>query len=131
MCSGAAVNGRKSQRDPTNRREWLAHAATLAGFVGLSSRSGAALSAEPDKGQPGANKFIDAHVHVWTPDIKRYPLAPSFSRADMRPASFTPDELFEQCRPSSVGRIVLIQMSYYGFDNRYMLDAMRRHPGVF
>jgi predicted TIM-barrel fold metal-dependent hydrolase len=30
-----------------------------------------------------------------------------------------------------VERIVLIQMSYYGFDNSYMLDMMRKHPGVF
>ena len=28
-------------------------------------------------------------------------------------------------------RVVLIQMSYYGFDNRYMLDAIRDFPGVF
>ncbi|HEY2892991.1 MAG TPA: amidohydrolase family protein [Pirellulales bacterium] len=132
MCSGAAVDGQKSQqRDSSNRREWLAGAATLAAFVGLSSRSQPASSAEPDSEQPGANKFIDAHVHVWTPDVERYPLGPGFSRADMRPASFTPEELFRQTRPSGVGRVVLIQMSYYGFDNRYMLDAIRRHPGVF
>ena len=28
-------------------------------------------------------------------------------------------------------RIVLIQMSFYRFDNSYMLDSMRAHPGVF
>ena len=34
-------------------------------------------------------------------------------------------------RPHGVTRVVLIQMSFYRFDNRYMLDAMRRFPGVF
>jgi len=132
MCSGMAVNDKKSQqRDLPNRREWLARAATLAAFVGASSRWQQASSAEPDKELPGAGKLIDAHVHVWTADIERYPLAAGFNRAEMRPASFTPDELFAHSRPNGIGRIVLIQMSYYGFDNRYMLEAIRQRPGVF
>ena len=49
----------------------------------------------------------------------------------MVPNSFMPRELFAQCRPQGVSRIVLIQMSFYKFDNSYMLDSMARHPGVF
>ena len=75
--------------------------------------------------------IIDAHVHVWTPDTERYPLAKGFTKADMKPASFTPEELLTHCKPEGVDRIVLIQMSYYGFDNSYMVDTMRRFPGVF
>lgn len=75
--------------------------------------------------------MIDAHVHVWTPDTTRYPLGPGFTKDDMSPVSFTPEELFAHCKPEGIDRIVLIQMSYYGFDNRYMLDTMRRFPGVF
>ncbi|HUY92078.1 MAG TPA: amidohydrolase family protein [Pirellulales bacterium] len=74
---------------------------------------------------------IDAHVHVWTPDAERYPLAPGFRRDEMKPPSFTPEQLFEHARPCGVARIVLIQMSFYGFNNSYMLDSMRRFPGVF
>lgn len=74
---------------------------------------------------------IDAHVHVWTPDVKRFPLAAEYTVADMQPPSFTPDELLAIARPAGVGRVVLIQMSFYGFDNRYMLDAIRDYPGVF
>lgn len=74
---------------------------------------------------------IDAHVHVWTPDIARFPLAPGFTRENMSPPSFTPEELFTHCDPEGVDRIVLIQMSYYGFDNSYMLDSMERFPGRF
>ena len=81
----------------------------------------------------GAHRgFIDAHVHVWTPDTRRYPLAEGFTREkDMKPASFTPVELFAHSRPQGVTRVVLIQMSFYKFDNRYMLDAIARHHGVF
>lgn len=75
--------------------------------------------------------WIDAHVHVWTPEIDRYPLADGFRVTDMQPASFTPEQLFAHCRPSGVDRIVLIQMNFYGDDNRYMLDTMAAHPGVF
>ncbi len=74
---------------------------------------------------------VDAHVHVWTPDLDRYPLADRFTKADMQPASFTADELLAAARPLGIARVVLIQMSYYGFDNRYMLDCMAAHPGVF
>ncbi len=75
--------------------------------------------------------FIDAHVHVWTPDTERYPLAPGFKKENLKPASFTPEELFKNCKPAGVGRINLIQMSFYGFDNSYMLDTMRAYPGKF
>ena len=74
---------------------------------------------------------IDAHSHVWTPDVARYPLAEGFSAAEMAPASFTPEQLLAQARPCGVDRVVLIQMSYYGFDNRYMLEAMAAAKGTF
>ncbi|MEO7319446.1 MAG: amidohydrolase family protein [Chthoniobacteraceae bacterium] len=81
--------------------------------------------------QGAHHDFIDAHVHVWTPDTRRYPLAAGFTKKDMTPPSFTPEELFAHCHPSGVNRAVLIQMSYYQFDNRYMIDAIARHRGVF
>jgi len=75
--------------------------------------------------------YIDAHVHVWTSDTKRYPLAPSYRPEQMRPSNFPPEELLSHARACGVGRIVLIQMSYYGYDNSYMLETMRRFPRVF
>lgn len=75
--------------------------------------------------------YIDAHVHVWTPDTTRYPLAVGFKKENMMPVSFTAEELFKHCKPAGVGRINLIQMSFYGFDNSYMLDTIARFPDVF
>ncbi len=75
--------------------------------------------------------YIDAHSHVWTPDTEHYPLAPGFRRANMEPPSFTVDELLAQAKPAGVNRVVLIQMSFYGHDNSYMLDCMKRFPGTF
>ena len=111
-----------------NRREFLqtASAATLVTPL-LSSTAqllGATIQSEP-------SKCIDAHVHVWGPFSKDYPLAAGFSEKDMVPPTFTPEELFAHCRPQNVDRIVLIQMNFFGFDNRYMLDCMAKHKGVF
>src|SRR5215475_14354767 len=75
--------------------------------------------------------FIDAHVHVWSSDTTRYPLAAGYKKENVQPASFTPEELFKHCKPAGVGRINLIQISFYGFDNSCMLDAIAKYPDVF
>lgn len=130
MVSHTSVFPRRS----LSRREILLAAAgslaaaAMTGTRGAAQQPQAAGKANLADPQTGA---IDAHVHVWTPDAERYPLASGFRRDEMKPASFTPEELFEHARPCGVARIVLIQMSFYGFDNRYMLDTMRRFPGVF
>ena len=76
-------------------------------------------------------KYIDAHSHIWTPDTKAYPLGPGYRRFNMKPPSFTVAELQANMKPVGVNRVVLIQMSFYGFDNSYMLDSIRRHPKTF
>ena len=75
--------------------------------------------------------YIDAHSHIWTPDVAHYPLAEGFTVAHMQPKSFTAEELLALCRPAGVGRVNLIQMSYYKFDNRYMLDMIKLYPERF
>jgi predicted TIM-barrel fold metal-dependent hydrolase len=80
---------------------------------------------------PALEPYIDAHSHIWTPDIAHYPLAKGFTVADMQPPSFTAEELLAICRPAGVGRVNLIQMSYYEFDNRYMLDMIKLYPDRF
>lgn len=75
--------------------------------------------------------YIDAHSHVWTPDLQKYPLAEGFTKADMQPPSFTAEELQTQMKPVGVNRVVLIQMSFYRYDNSYMLDMMQKYPGMF
>ena len=72
--------------------------------------------------------FIDAHSHIWTPNTERYPLSAGFRRALMDPPSFTPEELSAQAIPVGVNRVVLIQMSFYGYDNSYMLDTIAQSP---
>lgn len=75
--------------------------------------------------------YIDGHSHIWTPDTAHYPLAEGFKIADMKPPSFTAEELLATCRPAGVGRVNLIQMSYYEFDNRYIIDMIQLYPNRF
>ena len=103
-----------------SRRRFIAATAS----TGLTTLAGCAATGGGGKGH------VDAHVHVWTPDTARYPLAKGMTKAGMV-ESFTPEQLFSHCRPEGVGRIVLIQMSFYQYDNSYMLGAIAAHPGVF
>jgi predicted TIM-barrel fold metal-dependent hydrolase len=89
------------------------------------------MSALTQSANAAGKGYIDAHAHVWTADLKRYPIAAGYRPEQMKPPGFTPEELLGHAKPCGVSRIVLIQMSYYRFDNRYMLDAMESHPGVF
>ncbi len=102
------------------RRQFLSGSVSAAAGLAAAECLGSAFS-----------DSIDAHVHVWTPNTETYPLAPSHSKEQMKPASFTPEQLFAHSKPAGVSRIVLIQMSFYGFDNSYMLEVMKRYPGVF
>jgi predicted TIM-barrel fold metal-dependent hydrolase len=115
-----------------HRRNFLKHGVVLVGASALlAARSSQADSSSTRSRGDKSGNFIDVHVHVWTNDVKRYPLAPGVTLSDMRPATFLPEDILGHARPSGVNRIVLIQMSYYKFDNSYMLHVIRRSPGVF
>lgn len=76
--------------------------------------------------------YIDAHAHIWTDDFTRYPLAPWAVPADMKPATFTAEELLAVVKPHGVERVVLIQHApLHGYDNSYILDCAREYPGIF
>ncbi|MDM8004867.1 MAG: amidohydrolase family protein [Phycisphaerae bacterium] len=104
--------------------------ATVGGMIGLSGCAATRVEKQAT-GRPDIPGWIDAHVHVWTDDVSHYPLAPGFTKSQLQPPTFTPEELFAHCEPCGVRRINLIQMSYYGCDNRYMLDVMEQYPGRF
>lgn len=113
-----------------SRRDFLAQSSLVASTLLASTVLNSKLSATSALDSMAEN-WIDAHVHVWTPDLDKYPLSAGFKKSDMQPASFIPEELFAHSQPCGVKRIVLIQMSYYQYDNRYMLDVIKAHPGVF
>ena len=56
---------------------------------------------------------------------------PNKIRIDYPPACFTPEDFLAHAGANGVGRAVLVEMSFYGFDNSYMIDSIGAHPGVF
>ncbi len=115
------------------RREWLIEAGGAGALTGALGACGSHEEAgeAPEATAALDGRIIDAHVHIWTPDTDKYPLHPDFKKENMKPASFTPEELFAHCKPSGVNRINLIQMSFYRTDHSYMLDMMEKHPENF
>ena len=72
---------------------------------------------------------VDAHVHLWTNQRELYLRVAGAQ--EYAPQQFTPKDFLAHAQPNGVTRAVLVQMSFYGVDNSYMLDCIRAHPGVF
>ena len=77
------------------------------------------------------NRIVDAHIHVWSPDFDRYPLALGFTPDDLWLPSFTPDDHFAYSHPFGKVRLNLVQMTWYGLDHRYILDLIASDPTTY
>jgi predicted TIM-barrel fold metal-dependent hydrolase len=78
---------------------------------------------------PEFDGYIDAHSHIWTRDVKNYPLKDNQGVEVLDPPSFTTEELLKVAQKHNVQRVVLIaHSSFYGWDNSYMIDAWKQHP---
>ena len=108
----------------------------------LAASAASRLMAQPADAQPSdeslasdeesSRGWIDAHSHIWTPDVARYPLKPPSEPKDLAPPSFTADELLEVAQSVGVQRVVLIQHHiYHGYDNSYLIDETARRPNRF
>lgn len=81
-----------------------------------------------ERAAPGAI-VVDAHVHVWADDRKAYPMVPGRERPlDHRGSA---DALIAEMDRAGVAMALLVQTPWYGENNRYLVDSMRRFPGRF
>jgi predicted TIM-barrel fold metal-dependent hydrolase len=80
---------------------------------------------------------VDTHMHVWSTDWDRYPFSPPVGEPTVGPRmkrpeeSNTAEEVLEGMERHGVDFTVLVQVRYYGWDNRYVADCLRRCPGRF
>lgn len=110
----------------------LAGVTCAMGITGITTAASAAPKTESDTTGKSQAGWIDGHSHIWTRDVKSFPLAPGQTVEDLAPPSFTTEELIKVSEPEGVRRVVLIQHHiYHGWDNSYMIDAARRYPGRF
>ena len=71
---------------------------------------------------PARGGYIDAHSHVWTPDVAAWPALDGVQVGDADAGwsvnSWTGEELLAAAAPSGVDRAVLIGHGMiYGYDN--------------
>ena len=93
---------------------------------------GTATSGSASAAQPSSLPWIDAHSHIWRPDTDVFPLQPGMTAEDLAPKSFTAEELLAVAQPEGVGRVVLIQHTWFhGFDNSFLIDAWKQRPEQF
>jgi len=102
-----------------NRREFLARLGT--GLLATAARG--------PRPKP-ARLLIDTHLEVWTLDPK-YPFRHP-ERPDLKVDVGAPIEnQVAQMRDYGLKYAVLINPRYYGWDNSYIRDSLRRHPKLF
>jgi predicted TIM-barrel fold metal-dependent hydrolase len=76
-----------------------------------------------------APAVFDAHVHIWSDDRQAYPQVPGMERPESHKGSA--EWLLDLMAESGVAGGLLVQTPWYGEDNRYFVDSMRRYPGAF
>ena len=75
--------------------------------------------------------WIDSHIHLWTKEVDKFPLAEGMTAADLDPPDFTPEMYLEHTGPSDIDRTIIVQTGYHQYDNSYALDAVKRLPDRF
>jgi len=102
-----------AKHDPISRRAFLA---ALAATPLASPRS----------------LVVDTHMHVWANDVERFPFAhpydPNFKPP---PVAGSVEMLLEEMDRYAINYAVLVQVIYYGWDNRYVAYCVKRHPQRF
>jgi L-fuconolactonase len=73
--------------------------------------------------------IVDAHVHAWSPRSAHYPWQPLGNLAPE--VAWTIEEQVAIMDRLGIDAGILVQMSWYGYDNAYILDCAKRHPGRF
>lgn len=72
---------------------------------------------------------VDTHVHLISEDREAFPLVPDGPPVPPPPGSA--DVLIRLMNGANVAMALLVQTPWYGEDNRYFVESMRRFPGRF
>jgi predicted TIM-barrel fold metal-dependent hydrolase len=77
-------------------------------------------------------EVIDTHTHILSADHVRYPVNPGVGEEQdwHREHPVDAEGLLERAEAAGVGALAFVQaLSCHGYDNRYVLDSARAHPG--
>lgn len=67
--------------------------------------------------------IVDSHTHTWSESCRL-----TESRRYTPPKVHRMESLFQQAQAVGIGRIVLVQPSFLGTDNSYLLQQLQSHP---
>lgn len=116
--------------DALNRRQFLT--TTAASVTAATVAVAASSKLQAKEAVAPKMSIIDAHSHIWTPDLTKYPLQNGQTVEDLEPRSFTPAELMAIAAPHGVTKVVLIQHNiFHGKDNSYITDTIQQEPGKY
>ncbi|MBB72935.1 MAG: amidohydrolase [Planctomycetaceae bacterium] len=107
----------------------LTRRSCLMGIATSGMTLGSSTSAGHREVKP--SQIVDAHVHVWSTNTTQFPLAPGFSKSDLWFPSYPVEEVRRLGAAAGVNRFNLVQMTWYGLDHSYILDAIARDPQHF
>ena len=80
---------------------------------------------------PKKSPVIDSHMHVWSMDTKRYPFGPPEPNYSLPKDDGSLELFLKEMKQDGLDLAVLVQPRYYGWDNRYIADSVRRFPKLF
>src|SRR5262245_2005711 len=70
---------------------------------------------------------VDTHMHIWTNDTGRFPFAHPYEPNFKPPAvAGTVEMLVEEMDRHAIDFAVLVQVIYYGWDNRYVVECVKQ-----
>ncbi len=71
--------------------------------------------------------IIDTHLHVWSSDVSRYPVAEGRSLSSDGNVEFLSETMVD----AGVDKAVIVQPIHYMYDNSYVADCLKEFPGKF
>jgi predicted TIM-barrel fold metal-dependent hydrolase len=92
------------------------------GLGSLGLAAGSILGREI--GIAAESALVDSHTHTFVPELPR---APNARYAPDYDASY--DRLLAMAESNGIGRVVIAQPSFLGYDNSYLLGALKAKPG--
>ncbi|MCZ6793450.1 MAG: amidohydrolase family protein [Planctomycetota bacterium] len=121
------------------RREFLggalragAGALSLPASLHLASCAGGPDGKDGKEGEDRRPLLVDTHMHVWSDDTQRFPFSHPY-RADFQPPPIagTVEMLLDEMDRHGIAHVVLVQVIYHGWDNRYVARCRLDHPQRF
>jgi len=75
--------------------------------------------------------IVDAHAHVWSSDPVTYPWQPILAHVPPPTLAAPVERMIADMDRAGVDKVVLVQPSVYGWDNRYLMECLAGAPGRF